>query len=37
MPVQDISQTFPPDLLGKFEIVHIQKLITIVYDNNPGP
>lgn len=37
MHVQDIYEPFSADLVGKFDVVHIQKLITIVYNNDPAP
>ncbi|KAL6720922.1 hypothetical protein ACLMJK_000021 [Lecanora helva] len=33
--VQDAYTQFPADMLEVFDVVHIQKLITIIYDNDP--
>jgi len=35
--VQDVYAQFPPQMLGTFDVVHIQKLITIVFNNDPVP
>ena len=35
--VHDVYVPFPPEMLGTFDVVHIQKLITIIYNNDPSP
>ena len=35
--VHDAYVQFPPTMLATFDVIHIQKLITIIYDNNPVP
>ena len=32
----DVFEPFPAELVGKYDVVHVQLLICVIQDNNPG-